>query len=71
MKIYIQIVDTNTGIYQTGMIDEPIQKGFEIANAIGHFGVNFNTVNWNKESDLYMFGKIINTSKIISVITLK
>ena len=44
MKVFVQIVDKQTGISQYGMIEESIQKGFEIANAIGHFGININNV---------------------------
>lgn len=71
MQIYVQIVDTHSGIYQCGMIDEPIQKGFEVANAIAHFGLNSNGVEWNEKSDLYMFGRVTGTSKVVSVITPK
>ena len=69
MKIFVQIVDLNSGIYQTGMIDEPVQKGCEVANAIGHFGVNINEVEWENRTDLHSFGKIRNTTKVVSVIT--
>lgn len=46
MKVFVQIIDKQTGISQYGMIEESISKGFEIANALGHFGVNINTVKW-------------------------
>lgn len=70
MKVFIQIVDVKTGVYQTGMIDEPIQKGFEIANAIGHFGININNVDWETKTNLNSFGKIAGTTKVVSIITL-
>lgn len=70
MKVFIQIVDVKTGVYQTGMIDEPIQKGFEIANAIGHFGININNVDWETKTNLNSFGKITGTTKVVSIITL-
>lgn len=44
MKVFVQIIDKQTGISQYGMIEKSISKGFEIANALGHFGVNINTV---------------------------
>ena len=71
MKVFVGIIDTRTGIYQTGMIDEPIQKGFEIANAVGHFGININEIEWENRSDLHSFGKVRETMKVVSVITLK
>lgn len=70
MKVYVQIVDLHSGIYQCGMIDEPIQKGFEVANAIAHFGLNSNGVDWDVEkSPLHKFGRVTGTSKVVSVIT--
>lgn len=66
MKVYIQIVDTLTGIYQSGMIDEPVVSGKEIDNALGHFGISYGTVNWVNPN----YGKVENTTKIVSVITI-
>ena len=68
MKVFVQIVDLNSGISQNGMIEEPIQKGFEVANAIGHFGVNINEVEWENRSDLHSFGRVKDTTKVVSVI---
>lgn len=72
MKVFVQIVDTKTGIYQSGMIDEPVKPGFEIANAIGHFGVNYNSVDWiftqDKQHPIIKYGEIRETSKVINVI---
>ena len=73
MKVYVQIVDTRSGISQSGMIEESIEKGFEIANALGHFGVDINTVNWLfKHSNAYMarYGEVENTTKVVSVIVI-
>ena len=70
MKIFIQVVNLTNGVYQTGMIDEPVQKSFEIANALGHFAVNINEVEWDNKSDLHLFGKIKGTSKVVSVISI-
>lgn len=74
MKVFVQIVDTCSGISQHGMIDEPIQEGFEVANAIGHFGVDINTVEWNNNftyknlNTRFMSGTIMKTSKVLNVI---
>lgn len=46
-KVYVQIVDTLTGISQTGMIEEPVKESLEIENAIKHFGVIYGEVSWN------------------------
>ena len=72
MKVFVGIVDRQTGISQYGMIDEPIQKGFEIANALGHFGVNISDVEWTISdiTDNYKskFGIVKETTKMVSVI---
>lgn len=70
MKVFVQIIDKNNASYQTCMVEEPIQKGFEIANAIGHFGVNINNVEWLSNNDEYKFGKIKETTKVITVVCL-
>lgn len=69
MKVFVEIVDIKSFIYQNGMIDEPIQKGFEVANAIGHFGLNFHEIEWENRSDLHFFGRVKGTSKVVSIIT--
>lgn len=68
MKVYITIVDTITGIYQSGMIDEPVVKGQEIANALAHFGISYGNIKWDYEHN---FGHVEDASKIVSVITIK
>ena len=65
MKVYVQVVDLNSGIYQSGMIDEPTGKGFEIQNAVGHFGVS--DVIWDSETDYSKSGRVSGTSKIVNV----
>ena len=70
MKVYVQVIDTRSGISQNGMIEESVEKGFEIANALGHFGVDINTVNWLfKHSNAYIarYGEVNNTTKVVSV----
>lgn len=74
MKVYIQIIDTNTGVYQTGMIDEPILHNKHIENALAHFGVTYAHINWHNNTPLSnaesSFGEIEGTSKIVAVVTL-
>lgn len=73
MKVYLQIVDAKTGIYQTGMIDEPVRKGYEIKNAIEHFGSS--EIEWQPDSKIgditIKSGRIKDTSKVVAVICLK
>lgn len=69
MKVYVQVVDTKTGVYQTGMIDEPVMKGLEVQNALKHFGVNNSEVTWKYCDSLHIqYGYIDGTSKVITVI---
>ena len=70
MKVFVGIVDRQTGISQYGMIDESIQKGFEIANALGHFGVNINTVKWQYNQEAEKVGIVEDTNKIINIVTI-
>jgi len=77
MKIFIQVIDTRTGIYQTGMIDEPAMKGQEIGNALAHFGVSYGSITWDMHNDIsfpaepsynVMSGRVDGTTKIVSVV---
>ena len=79
MKIYIQVIDTRTGIYQTGMIDEPAMKGQEVVNALAHFGVSYGSVTWDIKPTVFypseqefnytvMSGRVDGTTKVVSVI---
>ena len=56
------------------MIDEPIKKGLEVANALGHFGIDINTVEWTStdatEDYESKFGAVIDTTKIVTVTSL-
>lgn len=78
MKVFIQTVDTLTGISQTGMIEEPIIKGQEIQNALKHFGVVYGEVKWNSNfvnSDVannprLLTGYVEGGNKVVNVITL-
>lgn len=68
MKIYIQIVDKRTGVYQTGMIDEPVIEGKEVENALSHFGVTYGHIKWNHNSESFKYGEIEGTTKVVSII---
>ena len=77
-KVYVLIVDTLTGISQTGMIEEPVIKGQEIENAIRHFGVIYGEVTWNSDfinEDVanhprLLTGCVDGANKVINVIVL-
>lgn len=72
MKVFVQVIDTRTGVYQTGMIEENVIKGKEIENALLHFGVSnikWKPVNQIENANSY-FGEVTNTTKVVSVITL-
>ena len=74
MKVFVQVIDTRNGISQYGMIEEPIQKGFEVANALEHFGVNINTIEWIHEHSKNNFrtkmGEIKDTTKIVNIVVI-
>ena len=74
MKVYVQVINITNGIYQQGMIDEPIKKGLEVANALGHFGIDINTVEWTStdatENYESKFGAVKDTTKIVTVTSL-
>lgn len=74
MKIFVQVINVKDGIYQQGMIDEPIKKGLEVANALGHFGIDINTVDWTStdatENYESKFGAIKGTTKVVTVTSL-
>ena len=77
-KVYVLIVDTLTGISQTGMIEEPVIKGQEIENAIRHFGVIYGEVTWNSDfinEDVANYPRLLTgcvdgANKVINVIVL-
>ena len=74
MKIFVQVINVTDGVYQQGMIDEPVKKGLEVANALGHFGVGINAVEWTStdatEDYESKFGIIKDTTKIVTVTSL-
>lgn len=75
MKVYIQIVNTTNGISQNGMIDEPVKKGSEIANALGHFGISINDMKWDYDvirgdmnNSKIMAGIVSGTTKVVNIV---
>lgn len=70
MKVHVSVIDSRTGIYQCGMIDEPVMKGVEVKNALAHFGVQYELLTEKKESEFGFIAKVEGTSKLISVIIL-
>ena len=74
MKVYVQVINITNGIYQQGMIDEPVKKGLEVANALGHFGIDINTIEWTStdatEDYESKFGAIKETTKVVTVTSL-
>ena len=74
MKVFVQVINVKDGVYQQGMIDEPIKKGLEVANALGHFGIDINTVEWTStdatEDYESKFGAIKDTTKVVTVTSL-
>ena len=69
MKVAIQVFDTNTGIYQCGVIDEPVMAGKEIINALSHFGIRDVEVKWKDSTS--MIGSVEGTSKMVSCMLAK
>lgn len=70
MKVFIQVIDSKTGIFQHGVIDEPVSAGLEITNALKHFGID--RVTWIQQVPNEMkYGKVDDTSKIVNVITIQ
>lgn len=64
MRVFLQVIDTKTAVYQVGMIDEPVIKGKEVDNALAHFGVTYGNVDWVNEN----FGKVEGTSKVVTIV---
>ena len=77
-KVYVLIVDTLTGISQTGMIEEPVVKGQEIQNTLKHFGIVYGEVIWNSNfinvdvanNPKLLTGYVEGANKIINIVVL-
>lgn len=78
MKVYVQIVDSLTGISQNGMIEEPVKENFEVENAIKHFGIVYGEVTWNSNfihnnvanNPRLLTGYVEGANKIVNVVVL-
>ena len=74
MKVYVQVIDIKTKIYQTGMIEEPVINGKEIENALLHFGVSYAHIRWYNTVSLEnadnRFGVVEGTTKVVSIVTI-
>ena len=76
MKVFVQVVDTLTGISQNGMIEEPVEKGFEIQNALKNFGISEQDVAWLCPEEEFseeingdiLSGRVEGTYKLLSII---
>lgn len=69
MKVFVEIVDSKSGICQQGMIDEPVQKGFEVLNAINHFiKASESDIDWEYYTNTFCCGRLKDTTKLISVL---
>ena len=68
-KVAVMIVDTKTGVSQFGVIEEPVQEGFEIENALRHFGVDRGHVIFESENNgKISTGYVEETTKVVSVV---
>ena len=71
MKIYVQIIDDKTNVYQQATIDEPVSNNFKVANALEHLGVKESWVNWdvnvNILNNCFMCGRVKDTTKVVIV----
>ena len=68
MKVFVQIVDKKSGSCQLILNDEPVQKGYEVINAIKHLGPNVCDIEWDINNEEYKFGRIKDTTKVITIV---
>lgn len=68
-KVAVMIVDTKTGVSQFGVIEEPIEDGYEVDNALRHFGVDRGHVIFESDkSGKVSTGYVEETTKVVSVV---
>lgn len=68
-KVAVMIVDTKTGVSQFGVIEEPVQEGFEIENALRHFGVDRGHIIFESENNSKIStGYVEETTKVVSIV---
>ena len=69
-KVFVQLVNVKTGNHQFEMIQEPVSNGFEVLNALKHFGID--CVEWTTSDvqELWesKFGVVKDTTKVVSII---
>lgn len=76
MKVFLQIVNVQNGVYQTAGIEEPVMNNKEIENALAYFGLRYGDVDWLHSSDIIVdnksatlkSGKIRDTTKVVNII---
>lgn len=68
MKVTVMIVDTISGIYQSGQIDEPVKDDNAVANALAHFGVSFGSIVWDHKTETMGIGTVTGTTKAVSYV---
>jgi len=71
MRVFVQIIDKKLGSYQSISIDEPVQKGFEVMNAIKHLGPTEADIEWDINNEEYKFGRIKETTKVITAVCIQ
>lgn len=75
MKVFLQVINKTNGVYQTGMIDEPVVGDKHIVNALAHFGVTYGDVNWytnyQLQNTISKFGEVEGTSKVVSIVAIE
>ena len=70
-KVAVMIVDTKTGVSQFGVIEEPVEDGYEVDNALKHFGVDRGHVVFESdESGKISTGYVEETTKVVSVVVI-
>ena len=68
-KVAVMIVDTRTGVSQFGVVEEPVEEGYEVDNALKHFGVDRGHVVFESEDNSKIStGYVEETTKVISVV---
>lgn len=68
-KVAVMIVDTRTGVSQFGVVEEPVKEGFEVENALKHFGVDRGHVVFSSNEDGGLLnGYVEETTKVVSIV---
>lgn len=68
-KVSVMIVDTKTGVSQFGVIEEPVKEGYEIDNALKHFGVERGHVIFEESLwENILYGFVEGTTKYVNIV---